>query len=171
MNSIVEKIKYARKQQNIKQKEMAKKLNTTQANYSKMERGEQSIKFDFIIQISQILGVDINYFSTDMTYEEALVRCKTELEKPTDKANIFLMLNSLKELFYEKGFKDFQKKLKSKNVKEVLTQMQMYTLLNNKHLQELMNIVMFLQEEDIQRVRDMAIGFVFGTYPKKQEQE
>ncbi len=57
MNTIGIKIKNIRELKNYTQEFMAKKLQITQAGYSKIERGETDIAYSKIEEIAMVLGV------------------------------------------------------------------------------------------------------------------
>ncbi len=59
MTTIEEKIKNIREIKNFTQEYMAEKLGITQAGYSKIESGATKISYSKIIDISKILGVEV----------------------------------------------------------------------------------------------------------------
>lgn len=59
MTTIEEKIKNIREIKNLTQEYMAEKLGITQAGYSKIESGATKISYSKIVDISKILGVEV----------------------------------------------------------------------------------------------------------------
>jgi transcriptional regulator with XRE-family HTH domain len=62
MNSeeILRKIKKARREKGISQKEMAEKININQSSYGKLEAGQSILSIDRLLEISNILELDIH---------------------------------------------------------------------------------------------------------------
>ena len=52
-----------REDKDLRQIDIAKKLETTQKQYSRWETGEYSIPFEKIIQLAKIDNVSIDYFA------------------------------------------------------------------------------------------------------------
>ena len=70
--TVFDRIKYARKQANINQKEFASMINMTPSNWNKIEAGKLNISFDLASTVSRVLCVDIRYLSGEMSYESAV---------------------------------------------------------------------------------------------------
>ncbi len=77
--SIGNKIAAARKRINLSQAELAKQVLISPQAVGKWERGESMPDITTLIRIAEILGVDLNYFSHNLTSEEGTT---TLIEKP-----------------------------------------------------------------------------------------
>ncbi len=98
LSTIHERIRYARDKAGFNQKAFAAELNISPGNWSKIEGGTLSVKYDLIERINAILELDIRYYFGLISYEEALTKVKAgaegdmliELAKKSDrqKANL-----------------------------------------------------------------------------------
>jgi transcriptional regulator with XRE-family HTH domain len=61
-NDVLEKIIYRRKRLGFSQTYMSKKLEITLSSYYKMEKGKSKLGFKRLLEISEVLEVDIEYF-------------------------------------------------------------------------------------------------------------
>ncbi|UOP04895.1 helix-turn-helix domain-containing protein [Conchiformibius kuhniae] len=57
--NILEQIRTVRECKNLSQEQMAKKLNMTTGNYSKLERGESGMNVDKLAEIAKVFGMDL----------------------------------------------------------------------------------------------------------------
>ncbi len=57
------RIRDLRTDNNLRQEDIAQKLDTTQKQYSRWERGEHKIPFDIIIQLAKIYNISIDYIA------------------------------------------------------------------------------------------------------------
>ena len=57
----VKRIRDLREDKDLKQKDMAKILNISQQQYSRIENGTNEIKIDGLIKLSEIYNVSIDY--------------------------------------------------------------------------------------------------------------
>ena len=67
---IGEKIKNKRKELNLTQEYLAKELNISRQAVSKREKGLSEPSMDNLVKLSEIFGVDIDYFKKDNEIEE-----------------------------------------------------------------------------------------------------
>ncbi|SUU93299.1 HTH-type transcriptional regulator immR [Anaerococcus octavius] len=67
---IGEKIKNKRKELNFTQEYLAKELNISRQAVSKWEKGLSEPSMDNLVKLSEIFGVDIDYFKKDNEIEE-----------------------------------------------------------------------------------------------------
>lgn len=67
---IGEKIKNKRKELNFTQEYLAKELNISRQAVSKWEKGLSEPSMDNLVRLSEIFGVDIDYFKKDNEIEE-----------------------------------------------------------------------------------------------------
>lgn len=67
---IGEKIKNKRKELNLTQEYLAKELNISRQAVSKWEKGLSEPSMDNLVKLSEIFGVDIDYFKKDNEIEE-----------------------------------------------------------------------------------------------------
>ena len=67
---IGEKIKNKRKELNLTQEYLAKELNISRQAVSKWEKGLSEPSMDNLLKLSEIFGVDIDYFKKDSDQEE-----------------------------------------------------------------------------------------------------
>ena len=67
---IGEKIKNKRKELNFTQEYLAKELNIWRQAVSKWEKGLSEPSMDNLVKLSEIFGVDIDYFKKDNEIEE-----------------------------------------------------------------------------------------------------
>ena len=67
---IGEKIKNKRKELNLTQEYLAKELNISRQAVSKWEKGLSEPSMDNLVKLSEIFGVDIDYFKKDRDLEE-----------------------------------------------------------------------------------------------------
>ena len=61
----IHKIRAARNEKKISEREMAEYLNIAQNTYSKIESGKSKLKYDHALLISKKLGIPINELSED----------------------------------------------------------------------------------------------------------
>ena len=61
-NDVLEKIIYRRKRLGFSQTYISKKLEITLSSYYKMEKGKSKLGFKRLLEISEVLEVDIEYF-------------------------------------------------------------------------------------------------------------
>ena len=57
------RLKDLREDKDLKQENIAKKLNTTQTQYSRWERGAQEMPFHNIIELAKFYNVSIDYIA------------------------------------------------------------------------------------------------------------
>ncbi len=57
----VKRIRDLREDKDLKQKDMAKILNISQQQYSRIENGTNEIKIDGLIKLSEIYNVSVDY--------------------------------------------------------------------------------------------------------------
>lgn len=125
MEFILRRIKNKRKMLGLNQKEMAEKLNTTQGNYNKLERGVTEMSVSRLYSISKVLEMSL-YDLLDKTNKEKILResnekhielvnkLSTELEglrkelKVSRKINrgYYLLLKKLYSVFIHNEFRD-----------------------------------------------------------------
>ena len=68
---IGEKIKNKRKELNLTQEYLAKELNISRQAVSKWEKGLSEPSMDNLLKLSEIFGVDIDYFKKDSDLEDS----------------------------------------------------------------------------------------------------
>lgn len=68
---IGEKIKNKRKELNLTQEYLAKELNISRQAVSKWEKGLSEPSMDNLLKLSEIFGVDIDYFKKDSDQEDS----------------------------------------------------------------------------------------------------
>jgi len=61
-NEVLGKIIYRRKRLGFSQTDMSKKLEITLSGYYKMEKGKSKLGFKRLLEISEVLEVEIEYF-------------------------------------------------------------------------------------------------------------
>jgi len=65
INDVLGKIIYRRKRLGLSQTDLAKKLKVTLSGYYKMETGKTKLDVRRLLELSEILNVEINYFLTE----------------------------------------------------------------------------------------------------------
>jgi transcriptional regulator with XRE-family HTH domain len=65
INDVLEKIIYRRKRLGLSQTDLAKKLKVTLSGYYKMETGKTKLGVRRLLELSEILNVEVNYFITN----------------------------------------------------------------------------------------------------------
>jgi transcriptional regulator with XRE-family HTH domain len=61
-NEVLEKIIYRRKRLGLSQTDMSEKLEITLSGYYKIEKGKSKLGFIRLLEISEVLEVEIEYF-------------------------------------------------------------------------------------------------------------
>ncbi|MDX6745448.1 helix-turn-helix transcriptional regulator [Polaribacter sp. PL03] len=62
INNVLKQIVYRRKRLGLTQTELAEKLDITLSGYYKIEKGKTKLDFRRMLEISEVLDVEINYF-------------------------------------------------------------------------------------------------------------
>jgi transcriptional regulator with XRE-family HTH domain len=74
--TIANRVKQAREETGLSQKDMSKRLGLTEAGYGHYERDRQTFTVDMLFQISRILGRPVEYFlglETELSADEGRV--------------------------------------------------------------------------------------------------
>lgn len=111
--AFAERLKELRKQANLTQVELAKRLGIGQSSYADWERSKKKPTQENLVKISQVLGVSIDYLvgnseekSNDLENIELLFRMNskglTEEEKKVFKKELIEFMEKRKKTF-EKG--------------------------------------------------------------------
>ncbi|AUC85671.1 hypothetical protein CW731_10395 [Polaribacter sp. ALD11] len=62
INNVLKQIVYRRKRLGLTQTDLAEKLDITLSGYYKIEKGKTKLDFRRMLEISEVLDVEINYF-------------------------------------------------------------------------------------------------------------
>ncbi len=65
VSSVGERIRYARRNAGMGQQELARALGTTQANVSRMERGERRFTLEMLKALANVLGCPLSFLAGD----------------------------------------------------------------------------------------------------------
>lgn len=98
--SLGKRLKYLREQQDITQKDLAKKLNTKQSNISKFESGMLNISTEILKQIAEIFNVSTDYLiGTHDVSEKQLIMLQEAIRqsKNIKDDEYLIVLNEAKE--------------------------------------------------------------------------
>lgn len=83
MSSVGERIRYARRSAGMGQQELARALGTTQANVSRMERGERRLTLETLKALAKALACPLSFLVDD---EEALEAARPTREMSENEA-------------------------------------------------------------------------------------
>ncbi|MEE1087225.1 MAG: helix-turn-helix transcriptional regulator [Schaedlerella sp.] len=99
------RVKELRKERNLKQTELAEKVNTTQQTISRIENGENTLPADTLIALAKFFGVSIDYIlclTDSRRTNEAQIAYNNLLEKNYRLCAIFEKLSvQNQELIYK----------------------------------------------------------------------
>ncbi len=93
------RLKLLRKQYNFSQEEVAKKIGTSQSNYSKYEKGDLDLSISQAIRLSKLYNISVDElignkkktsFETSPEKSKLLKNIEKLTEQECDKVNIFI---------------------------------------------------------------------------------
>lgn len=98
MDTIAERLKFARKEKGLMQKEVAQFCDMTQSNISDYERGQANPPINVLRKISQICGVSFVWLATGEGSMHAIDSKSSKFNKELFKKAFIVSLDLLKKL-------------------------------------------------------------------------
>ena len=106
-NNVIQHIKQKRKEKGYTQEKMAELLNISYSNYSKIENGIVTPTLERLIDISQLLGVSLDYLvfgkinndSEAYFYDIQQGQAIMSLLKECDKENLLYVIKFLEKIY------------------------------------------------------------------------